>query len=130
MKNELFYFKDKIKTENWDWLKKIPFETIQNKYLKSKVIYKDYLPKFNVKVNDYKIENLKEDECEKYSKNFKKINEYIIIEDAYYTKSEAMDLINKKYRKVTVIYTFKINKPNNFSGFKVNFDYTKLEEEK
>lgn len=84
------------------------------------------MPKFNVKINDYKIENLNDNECEKYSENFKVSNEYYKIDNTYYTKSEAMDLINKNCRKVAVIFAFKIDKPDDFCGMKINFDYTKL----
>lgn len=129
LKNELFYFKDKIKSENWVWIENSSLEKITNKYIKSKVIYKDSLPKFNVKLNEYKIENLSDNECEKYSEKYKISNEYYKIDNAYYTKSEVMDIISNNYRKVAVIYIFKINKSNSFSGFKLKFDYTKLEEE-
>ncbi len=127
--SELFYFKNKLKTENWAFLEKLNLESVENKYLKAKVVYKEYLPKFNVKVNDYKIEKLNDTECEKYSENFKISNEYYKIDNAYSTKSEIMDMIYEKYRKVIVIYTFKIEEPNNFSGFKIKFDYSKLEKE-
>ncbi|NCD07049.1 MAG: hypothetical protein EOL97_13100 [Spirochaetia bacterium] len=127
--NELLYFKNKLKADNWDFLEQLNLENVENKYLKSKVVYKGYLPKFNIKVKEYKIEKLNDTECEKYSENFKISNEYYKIDNAYYTKSEVMDLIYEKNRKVVVIYTFKIEKPNNFSGIKLKFDYTKLEKE-
>ncbi len=129
LKSELFNFKNKLNTEDWTFLEQLNLEKIENKYLKSKVVYKGYLPKFNIKVKEYKIEKLNDTECEKYSENFKISNEYYKIDNAYYTKSEVMDLIYEKNRKVVVIYTFKIEKPNNFSGIKLKFDYTKLDKE-
>lgn len=129
LKSELFYFKNKLKLENCNLLENVEINILDNKYIKSKVVYSDTLPNFNVKVIEYRIEKLNDTECEKYSDIYKISNEYYKIDKVYYSKSEAMDFIYIKYIKVCVIYNFKMEEINNFSGFKLKFDYSKLKKE-
>lgn len=126
LEGELYLFKRKIKSENWEWIEKNKFSLNKNKFLGAKVIYKGSLPVFKNTLLDFKIENYSDEAISTYLEKNNVSDDYYKISNIYFTKTKALEIIDKKYKIANIIFRYQIDIPKNFNGIKIEFDYAKL----